>query len=863
MTPKLERLIGREALLEFARDQVARHRIVCVHGSPGSGKSALMRALTAEGEGRVVFDLAHRSRWLEELGRALDGQGAGEMQTWAARLRAAQISVLALDHVGGEASSRARQLLELARACPDVRLIVATRAQWIDAAVRCVRVKPLGIKDAMRLYRHACAQIHPHLVIGRDDEACIAPLVDALGGLPLALWAAAAQAVTMPAGVLLEALQDGEPWVDTRHIAPSRQLARSIERALDDLPESDSTLLRQLDVFAQPFTSEEVTHVVASDLNARQRLQALTIQGLVVPEDAADVTNRLKVEPNVARALRPTAVTAALVQARLGYARWVCGKLIPPEPGHLGFMADTPDALQALERAQASIRRAKSYRMHPFEAQAALALARHAWRRRSRRQALVELQGVDAPQDDWACLVSLTRAEICLDLGQLERAHAHTLAARERTPQGAAPPLRALVAVVEAAVDQAHGQGDAIGRLNKALLMIQAFDPSVARTHLLMFVLLHLGLALAQTGRAIPASALFGRGIALSDQVHADHYLGASMRAHNAQLLHRLGQRAQARQMMQSALKSFQALGVRRAQAQALGALAMMMHADEQHQGALNLYDEGLAVSGVDATSWGYQRDALKGSYGLLRLQMGDVDEAHELIEHAAYLVQGRADPQAHHLQVLLGVLLYRQGRFDAAHHQFESLRDALKGASSAPSESLNTLLHGFIALNALARDPDAEAEALQGAMGLAYAVEERELTHLGQALLHALFVTEYERLSACADDAALEIHAEERWVRRLDERVDMRRRGPMWRLLLCLARAHREQPGQPVHAVDLFLQGWPQTCGTIPESGMHRLYSTMNRLRNLGFDSIIVTLNEGYLIKPATKIVWIAEETP
>ena len=309
--------------------------------------------------------------------------------------------------------------------------------------------------------------------------------------------------------------------------------------------------------------------------------------------------------------------------------------------------------------------------------------------------------------------------------------------------------------------------------------------------------------------------------------------------------------------MARQALEDFQHLGTRREQAQALSALALMMHMDQEHEGALDLYNEGLALSQVDATSWGHQRDVLKSNSGVLHLQLGDIDQAQALIEDTAYLAQGRSDHQAQHLQVLLGVLMHRQERFGAAVHCFQTLKQTLHAAHA--SADLHTLLDGFIALSAQAQHPDpSHAETIGRALG----IDLPPIAPLWQALLHRLFRAESELLHAHEDVILLTIHEEERWLE-LDQRVDMKRRGPMWRLLLCLARAHEQQPAQPVHAIDLFLQGWPQAQGSIPETGMHRLYSTMNRLRRLGFEALIMTLDEGYLLQLNTRITWSTTPTP
>lgn len=87
---------------------------------------------------------------------------------------------------------------------------------------------------------------------------------------------------------------------------------------------------------------------------------------------------------------------------------------------------------------------------------------------------------------------------------------------------------------------------------------------------------------------------------------------------------------------------------------------------------------------------------------------------------------------------------------------------------------------------------------------------------------------------------------------------VDLRRRGPLRRLLLALAR-HRcsAQASRGLTALELLEAGWP---GERPlgDSGMARVYVAVRRLRALGLGELLQTRDEGYALDPSTQVRWM-----
>ncbi len=114
-------------------------------------------------------------------------------------------------------------------------------------------------------------------------------------------------------------------------------------------------------------------------------------------------------------------------------------------------------------------------------------------------------------------------------------------------------------------------------------------------------------------------------------------------------------------------------------------------------------------------------------------------------------------------------------------------------------------------------------------------------------------------RVGARPDRAALVVDVDGKWADFEGERYDLRRRGPLRRILVHLVRARLAAPGEPVSVDDLVEVGWPGER-IVYEAAQTRVYTTMNRLRKLPFGEVVVTLEGGYAI-PATVSVQIRED--
>lgn len=103
-----------------------------------------------------------------------------------------------------------------------------------------------------------------------------------------------------------------------------------------------------------------------------------------------------------------------------------------------------------------------------------------------------------------------------------------------------------------------------------------------------------------------------------------------------------------------------------------------------------------------------------------------------------------------------------------------------------------------------------------------------------------------------------LELDREGRKFRLDDAAVtDISRRGALRRILVCLAKASAERPGNPVTTDDVIDAGWPDEQ-ILYDAALSRVYTTMNRLRSLGFEPWIHTLDDGYVLDPTLTVEWV-----
>jgi hypothetical protein len=84
--------------------------------------------------------------------------------------------------------------------------------------------------------------------------------------------------------------------------------------------------------------------------------------------------------------------------------------------------------------------------------------------------------------------------------------------------------------------------------------------------------------------------------------------------------------------------------------------------------------------------------------------------------------------------------------------------------------------------------------------------------------------------------------------------RINLGRRGPLRRILLSLAEHRLSNPGIGLKVSALVEAGWPGER-MLYKAGIARAYTTIQRLRNLGLQRVLITADDGYLLSPTLPV--------
>jgi predicted ATPase/class 3 adenylate cyclase len=268
------RLIGRERELEELVALVTDERLVTLTGAGGSGKTRLGLHVAAElveafPDGVFWAPLAAVTDPELVLPTIASNIGArGELADHVDERR----TLLLLDNLE-QVLGAAPYLSKLLGRCPNLHLIVTSRALLRIEGEREYDVEPLSSPDAVALFRARAAVAEP-----ADAVAEICRRVDCL---PLAVELAAARTAILSPEALLARLEQRLPILTGgRRDAPQRQrtLRATIEWSYELLDANEKELFARLAVFAGSFDAAAAEEVAGADLDA---LQALVDNSLV------------------------------------------------------------------------------------------------------------------------------------------------------------------------------------------------------------------------------------------------------------------------------------------------------------------------------------------------------------------------------------------------------------------------------------------------------------------------------------------------------------------------------------------------------------------------------------------------------
>jgi len=254
-------LLGRDHELGELAELVRDHRVVTVTGPGGVGKTRLVTELAhrlapdfPDGAAFVgLADVTEASELLPALGAALDVKEAEERSVLdgIVALVAERKVLLVLDNFE-QIVAAAPDVAELARHSPELRMVVTSRIPLRIAAEHLYPVDPLPADDAVALFAARAAAVSPDFRVAEHVDA-VTEICRRLDGLPLALELAAARLRLLGAEGLRDRLDHTLELLTTgaRDSHDRQQTLRAtIDWSYSLLDGSQQRVFRRLAVFA-------------------------------------------------------------------------------------------------------------------------------------------------------------------------------------------------------------------------------------------------------------------------------------------------------------------------------------------------------------------------------------------------------------------------------------------------------------------------------------------------------------------------------------------------------------------------------------------------------------------------------------
>ena len=231
--------VGRAAELAELRRLAGTERFVTLVGPGGSGKTRLavegLPALRSPVVG--VVELAACAPGEDLWSVVLEACGIRDDPLLAPPERFARRvgdvdSVLVLDNCEHVRDDAAQAVVELARTCPQLRVLATSRVSLGVPGEATLAVEGLPEDDAAALFLERARRVQPALPGGADTERSAHRIARALDGLPLAVELAAARARTLPLAAIEDGMADRLAFVTTRSAAGRDARHRSLANCL-------------------------------------------------------------------------------------------------------------------------------------------------------------------------------------------------------------------------------------------------------------------------------------------------------------------------------------------------------------------------------------------------------------------------------------------------------------------------------------------------------------------------------------------------------------------------------------------------------------------------------------------------------
>lgn len=862
-------------------------QLVTITGLGGMGKTRLAQRFAgaqvagyATPEGGGV--------WFCDLTGAHDPMAACAAVAAAIGVRLDADEAALADHLGRALSRRGRMLIALDNFEQLAEVADATLGRWMRAAsrtrflvtsrvalglagehlwpLRPLQLPPADLRDGARLaaiesvdlFIRRARQLRPDLLLRPDDLAAIADIVRRLDGIPLAIELAAARITVLSVVQLRDRLVHRlallvRPGDAGRHASMRRAIADTWEQ----LGAAEQRCLAGCTIFAGSFTLEAAEAALAGDVGpVLPLLESLALHSLVRATPRLDLDGELRL--SLYETIREFAAERLAAEPALA-ARFA--------DRHAGFYAGLGRALavpaaaaggQPAVRLDVDLDNMIAAHAHaigdpgPDAAARALALACGAQRPLFRRglarhalrlldTAIARARPTAAPAELAAAVLARGRAELLLGAWQRARAD------------------------FEEGLELARAAG----------------DPTLeALGHM------RIGELVEIDGATREARSRFDTALACLARVPGDP-LGpwheADVRAHLAHAYRREGELEPAERQILRALELHRAAGHSDDLPMVLYEAGVIAWFRGRYDEALARYDEGLAL--VQATDANHARGALLYVRAILLQERGDLDPAFDHYVRAIEIIRGSGNLylEASALYYFAGAHLERGQRGDAAkllERALAMFRELGVPRYQALTESCRATLF------AVAGDLAAAHACLAAAESAAAACRsERALT--ATVAIHRLYVqmaasepaahpgllAEARALAGAhpSDDSRFALRAAlvclegtgpralgEPLVIRAGARafrlpgaaadVDLRRRAPLQRIVLALARKRIDAPGDALALDELLAAGWPGERVRY-STGTNRVHVALSTLRSLGLRTFLVSGPDGYAL--------------
>ncbi len=734
----------RKPLAELARRLDAGTRLISLLGLGGTGKTRLVTrfgwASLGEFPGGVWFcDLSEARSLngiLHAVAQGLDvplGKDDPVIQLGHSIAGRGKCLVI-LDNFEQVARHAEETLGRWLNRAGNARFLVTTREVLGLPGEEILELAPLAPSDAATLFLRRAETAKPGFELSREDQAAIAPLVNLLEGLPLAIELAAARVRVMPPRSLLLRMNERFKLLSSTGGRLGRQatLRAVFDWSWDLLSLPEKAALAQLSVFARGFTLESVEAVL--DLSAYENapwpidaLQSLVQKSLVrqVTDDRFDLL--VSVQEYAAEHLRtegryPGSGSAALLVAEGRHGAYFAG---------LDERLATANRGAELDNFVVACRRAAGRGAAELAANA-LERAWFALRYRGPFKVGIELadmvRAVPGLEAAATAIVEEVAGDALTRCGRVQDAYAHHEASlvSARVARDRRCECRALRSLGRVERNTGHLES-ARARLDAALVIARELKDRALEG----FILLGLGELEYALGRMERARALYEPAMVLSRDV-GDRELECMLLCNLGNAYGEQGRMDLARSHFEASLELAQETGNRRSEGILLSNLGFLNLLQGRLEEALAQLDAALGV----ARDLGYVQlecDAL-GNLGTLYERMGRIDEALIYIKAALVIARDMGDRRWEgRFLSRLGLLHARQSDFAEARHHLNAGEALLRAVPDRLS--LGILLCSRAEAEHLAGMANDANVALAEADAIAAEVEAGADSELGLAL--------------------------------------------------------------------------------------------------------------------------------